>query len=326
MTGTMRAVVLTAPGPVSALQIREVPIPVPRPGWVLMRVRAFGLNRSELHTRLGLADGVTFPRVPGIEAAGEIALAPGGEFAVGQKAVTLMGGMGRVFDGGYAEYAAVPAEQVIPFTSDLPWEVIGALPEMLQTAYGCLRTGLDFQPGQTLLVRGGTTSVGMMSAILAKRAGLRVFSTTRSPGKADRLRAIGVDEVLIDDGRIARRARELAQGGADIAIELVGTPTLRDTLQSLRVHGTACFAGMVSNEWVVPDFYPIEYIPRGVRLTAYGGDYGDLPGQLLQSVLDDLAAGTLALPIDRVYRLDEIAEAHQALEDGTTLGKQVVLT
>lgn len=81
---TMQAIVLNGPGPVEALNIRELPVPIPRPGWVLIRVKAFGLIRSELHTRLGLADGVTFPRVLGIDATGVVAEAAGGEFAVGQ--------------------------------------------------------------------------------------------------------------------------------------------------------------------------------------------------------------------------------------------------
>ena len=110
---------------------------------MLIKVRAFGLNRSELHTRLGLAQGVTFPRVPGIEASGVVADCPGGEFAIGQQVVAMMGGMGRTFDGGYAEYTCVPATQVIAFDSSLDWATIGAVPEMLQTSYGSLTVGLD---------------------------------------------------------------------------------------------------------------------------------------------------------------------------------------
>ncbi|SDK91447.1 NADPH:quinone reductase [Arthrobacter sp. ok362] len=227
----MRAVVLDGPGPAEALVIRERAIPVPRPGQVLIRVRAFGLNRSELHTRLGLAEGVTFPRVPGIEAVGEVADSPGGEFRAGQKVVTLMGGMGRVFDGGYAEYTCVPARQVIPFESELPWSVIGAIPEMLQTAHGSLTIGLDIQPGQSLLIRGGTSSVGMAAAILAKRRGLTVLASTRDEAKREALASIGVDHVLIDDGDLAVVARRIVPGGVDAALELVGTPTLRDTLR-----------------------------------------------------------------------------------------------
>src|SRR5881392_1085772 len=136
MTATMRAVVLDAPGPAEALRIRELPVPQPRPGWVLIRVKAFGINRSELHTRLGLAEGVTFPRVPGIEATGVVASCPGGEFEAGQRVVTMMGGMGRTFDGGYAEYTCVPATHVIAFISELDRATVGAVPEMLQTSYG----------------------------------------------------------------------------------------------------------------------------------------------------------------------------------------------
>src|SRR5882724_5834673 len=166
MTTTMRAIVLDAPGPAEALSLRELPIPVPDEGWVLIRVKAFGLNRSELHTRLGLAIGVTFPRVLGIEATGVVAECPGGEFAVGQQVVAMMGGMGRQFDGGYADYTSVPVAQVIPFTSDLPWATLGAVPEMLQTSYGSLTVGLDAQPGQSLLIRGGSSSIGMATTVL----------------------------------------------------------------------------------------------------------------------------------------------------------------
>src|SRR4051812_34524925 len=172
----MRAVVLDGPGSPEALQIRELPVPVPEPGWVLIEVKAFGLNRSELHTRLGLAEGVVFPRVLGIEATGVVAAAPGGEFEPGQQVMTMMGGMGRTFHGGYAEYTCVPAGQVIPFRSDLPWATLGAVPEMLQTAYGSLTVGLDARPGQSLLIRGGTSSVGMAAAVLAKRRGLTVLA------------------------------------------------------------------------------------------------------------------------------------------------------
>ena len=243
MTSTMKAVVLDAPGPPDALHIRDLPIPTPQPGEVLIKVAAFGLNRSELHTRLGLATGVTFPRVLGIEATGTVAACPGGEFRVGQQVATMMGGMGRTFDGGYAEYTCVPAGQVVPFTSGLDWATLGAVPEMLQTANGSLTIGLDAQPGQSILIRGGTSSVGMATAVLAKRLGLTVLSTTRNPGKAEALTVIGADHVLIDDGRIAEQVREILPDGVDAALELIGTPTLPDTLAATRVHGVVCFSG-----------------------------------------------------------------------------------
>ncbi|WP_433782414.1 zinc-binding alcohol dehydrogenase family protein [Actinomycetospora sp. CA-101289] len=321
----MRAVVLHGPGPVTALKIEDLTVPTPQHGQVLIAVKAFGLNRSELHTRLGLGEGVTFPRVPGIEATGVVAVCPGGEFAAGQQVVTMMGGMGRTFDGGYAEYTCVPAVQVIAFTSDLDWPTLGAVPEMLQTAYGALAEGLNVQPGQSLLIRGGTSSVGMAATVLAKARGLIVLATTRNEAKADGLRALGVDHVLLDDGDVARRVHDVLGGGVDTALELVGTPTLPDTLRATRRHGVVCFAGMLSTRWTVPDFYPIDYLPRGVRLTAYAGDASDLPGPVLQEFLDDVAAGRATVPVGEVFPLERIRDAHAVMEADRATGKLVGL-
>jgi NADPH:quinone reductase-like Zn-dependent oxidoreductase len=322
----MRAIVLDAPGPPTALRIREVPRPEPRAGWVLLRVEAFGLNRSELHTRLGLAGpDVTFPRVLGIEAAGIIEAAPGTDLEVGSKAVAMMGGMGRSFDGGYAEYTLVPAGSVIPVETDLDWARLGALPEVLQAAWGSLTVGVGLRSGDTLLVRGGTSSVGLMAAILAKRQGATVLSTTRRPERADQLREVGVDHVLVDDGHIAEAVREIVPGGVDGALELVGAPTLRDTLRACRPGGTTCFTGMLSNKWIVEQFYPIEFIPRGVRLTAYDGGAGDLASNVLTDIASAIHRGEIEMPVE-VYAMSDIARAHDDMEHDRVMAKQVVLT
>lgn len=323
---TMRAVVLDAPGPPEALQVRDVPKPEPKEGWVLLRVEAFGLNRSELHTRLGLAGaGVTFPRVLGIEATGVIEAAPGTDLPVGSKAVAMMGGMGRAFDGGYAEYTRVPADCVIPVDTALDWARLGALPEVLQTAWGSLTVGVDLPKGGTLLIRGGTSSVGLMATLLAKRAGATVFSTTRRPERSDTLRAIGVDHVVLDDGRVADAVRSIVPEGVDGALELVGAPTLHDTLRACRPGGTTCFTGMLSNKWIIEQFYPIAFIPTGVRLTAYGGDASDLPSDVLSDVADAIHRGEMDWPV-KVYAMDDIAQAHDDMEHNRVAARQVVLT
>jgi NADPH:quinone reductase len=215
---------------------------------------------------------------------------------------------------------------VIAFRSDLDWSVLGAVPEMLQTAYGSLTIGLNAEAGQSILIRGGTSSIGMATAVLAKQRSMTVLSTTRSANKAAALTELGVDHVLIDDGEVAPRVRAILPNGVDAALELIGTPTLPDTLRATRVHGTVCFTGMLSNQWTVKDFYPIDYLPRGVRLSAYGGDAGDLPAPDLQGFLDAVAAGTAVVPIDRVFRFGQIVEAHTAMEAGHTKGKLVVTT
>lgn len=330
MSELMRAVVLTGPGPVANLVVQDRPVPAPRPGWARIEVKAFGLNRSELHTRLGLAQGVTFPRVIGIEATGVLdALDPADRargLTVGQQVVTMMGDMGRTFDGGYAQYTLVPVGQIIPFTSELPWSVIGAVPETLQTAYGSLTTGLNLEAGQSFLIRGGTSSVGLAAAALAKDMGAVVLATTRKPDRAAALKDQGVDHVLVDDGQIAAAVREIIPDGVDAALELVGTPTLPDTLRATRVHGTVCFTGMLSNEWLVHDFYPIGYLPNGVRLTAYGGESSDLPAEVLQRVLDQIAAGRMTLGPVNVYDIEDVRRAHVDLEEGNVVGKLVGVT
>ncbi len=322
----MRAVVLDGPGGPEALQIRERPVPEPRPGWALLRVEAFGLNRSELHTRLGLAGaGVTFPRVLGIEATGVVEAAPDAPALEGRTAVAMMGGMGRTFDGGYAEYALVPVTQVIPVDTDLEWGRLGALPEVLQTAYGSMTVGMGVADGDAILVRGGTSSVGLMTAILASRRGMRVLATTRHADRADVLRAVGVTDVIVDDGAIAPAVRALVPDGVDGALELVGAPTLKDTLRCVRPGGTACFSGMLSNQWIVDQFYPIEFIPTGVRLTAYGGDAHNLPATVIEDVAGAIHAGDVHFPT-KVYALEDIARAHDDMEHSRVAAKQVVVT
>ncbi|MCO8270078.1 zinc-binding dehydrogenase [Actinoplanes sp. TRM 88003] len=322
----MRAIVLREPGPVENLEIIERPVPSPGPGEVSIRVKAFGLNRSELHLRLGYAEGARLPIVPGIEAVGVVAAAPGTDLTPGRQVAALMGGMGRTFDGGYADYTVVPRAQVIPFRSALPWQVIGAVPETLQTAYGALTTVLDLQAGQTLLIRGGTSALGYAAAALARDLGATVLATTRQPSRRAELAANGVDHPILDDGAVAARVRDIVPDGVDAALELVGTPTLPDTLAATRIRGTVCFAGMLSNEWTVPDFYPIGYLPTGVRLTAYSGSAADLPAPVLQDALDRLAAGTLTLGPVTVYPFDRIRDAHRDIEHNRISGKAVVVT
>jgi NADPH2:quinone reductase len=322
----MRAIVLHEPGPAENLKVEDRPIPEPPPGWVRIAVRAFGLNRSDVHLRLGLAGNAVLPRIPGIEAVGVVDDPNGSDLREGQQVAALMGGMGRAFDGGYAEYTVVPRRSVVPFHSDLPWSVIGQVPETLQTAHGSLTTGLDLQSGQTLLVRGGTSALGFAAAALARDIGATVLATTRRRDRLDLLAEHGVDHPLVDDGRVADQVRRLYPEGLDAGVELVGTPTLPDTLAAMRVHGTVCFVGMLSNQWIVKDFYPIDYLPRGVRLSAYSGGADDLPAPVLQRFLDRIADGSINLGPAAMYPLEEIPRAHADIDANRVAGKLVGIT
>lgn len=323
---SMRAAVLREPGAAETLKVETLPIPIPAEGVVLVRVEAFGLNRSELFTRRGQSPSVPLPRVLGIEATGIVAAAPGNPaLAPGDKVMTVMGGMGRAFDGGYAEYVRVPARNVRRIETGLPWPVLGALPEMLQTAWGALFTALDCHPGERILIRGGTTSVGLVAAQLASRKGLIVASTTRQPDRLAFLADKGVHHPLVDRGAITEDLRRIWPDGADKVLELVGTGSLLDSLMCVRKGGIVCMAGMVGDNWTLPDFEPMMAIPSGVHLTTYSGDVEDFLAMPLQELIDAVARGEIVPPLGPTFRLSDIAEAHRCMEGNQALGKIVVI-
>ncbi|MBF9032439.1 zinc-binding dehydrogenase [Rhodobacterales bacterium HKCCE3408] len=322
----MKAVVIRVPGAPGVLTLEDRPIPGSRPGWVRIRVRAFGLNRSELFTRQGHSPNVSFPRILGIEAVGEVDDDPSGRFARGDTVATAMGSMGRAFDGGYAEYTSVPVGQVMKLRTRLSWAELGALPEMVQTANGALTRALRIAAGESLLIRGGTTSVGLTAAGLAKAAGLTVAATTRNPDRAGLLKDAGADQVVIDDGQIAGQVRELVPGGVNKVLELVGTTTLKDSLRATAEGGIVAMTGMVGNAWSFDSFSPMEAIPTAVSLTTYAGDADDFMATPLQDFIDAVEAGRATIPSGPVFPLDRIVEAHETMESNRAGGKIVVVT
>jgi len=322
----MKAVVIYQAGGPEVLKVEQRPRPQAKPGEVLIRVRAFGLNRSELFTRQGLSPTVKFPRILGLEAVGQVEAAPGGEFTAGDTVATAMGGMGRVFDGGYAEYTVVPAGQVMRLVTSLSWADLGALPEMIQTAWGALQMSLHISAGETLLIRGGTTSVGLAAAVLARRQGLTVAATTRNPDSVALLKTNGADHVFIDDGEIASKVRGVFPGGVNKVLELVGTTTLLDSLQLTAMNGAVAMTGMVGDRWELKNFSPMGAIPTAVNLTTYSGGPVEFINTPLQGVVDALEDGEVRIKTGPVFTIDQIAEAHRTMEENRAGGKIVVLT
>ncbi len=326
MNATMKAVIIRKAGGPEVLQIEDWPIPKAEAGQVLIRIKAFGLNRSELFTRQGHSPNVKFPRVLGIEAVGIVESAPGGEFAPGTTIATAMGGMGRDFDGGYAQFTCVPASQVLSLSTNLDWQVLGALPEMVQTAWGALHKALQIKSGASLLIRGGTTSIGLTAAILAKEAGLKVVATTRNPQRLNMLKENGADHAILDTGEIADDVRAIFARGVDNVLELVGTTTLLDSLQATALHGHVAMTGMVGDKWSFDQFSPMGAIPTGVSLTTYAGGSEDFIATPLQSFVNAIEKGRTGLKSGPVFALNDIVQAHKTMEENRAGGKIVIVT
>jgi len=322
----MRAAITTKAGSPEVIEVQEIDIPIVKSGWVLIEVKAFGLNRSEIFTRRGDSPGVIFPRIQGIECVGIVEEDPSNTFIKGQQVAAIMGGMGRLFDGGYAEFTLVPLDIVFPFQSKLPWDVLGAIPEMFQTVSGSLHQALEIEKGETLLIRGGTSSIGMLSCQLAKSQGLTVISTTRNPEKRQALLDNGVDHVVIDQGSVIDQIRELYPNGINKVLELIGTQTLKDSLKCIAPKGTVCMTGILGNEWTMKDFTPMGDIPSLGKLTVYMGEAKNISKELLQQFIDEVEKGNIKLNIDKTFQLSEVAKAHQYMEDNKAKGKVVVKT
>jgi len=318
----MRAAVCVRAGGPEVLEIREVPVPAVRAGWSLVRVMGAGLNRSELRTRQGHSPGVRFPRVLGIECVGVVARATDPAKPAGTTVAAVMGGMGREFDGGYAEYALLPNALLMPVTTTLPGQTLAALPETYLTAQGAL-DALGLRPGARLLIRGGTSSVGMAAVSIARGHGAEIAATTRSPGKAGALRAAGVGHVLFDDGGPLRPPWP---EGPSHVLDLVGASTVADSLRLAGRGGTVCVAGSLSG-WLIRDFEPIAMIPSGARLTAFHSDdaRGDAGAAVLQRVVRNVETGVYRPNVDRIFGLDDIAEAHRYMEGNQATGKVLML-
>ena len=320
----MRAYVIEEPGGPDKLELKEVERPSPRRDWVLIRNRAFGLNRSEWFTRRGDSPTVSFPRVLGIECVGEVVEAPGGGLDPGQTVAAMMGGMGRQFDGSYAEYVLVPRVNVFPLQTELEWAVLGTLPEMLQTVHGSLYTGLEIDRAQSILVRGATSSIGFAAMALAKSAGLEITATTRNLNKSDELIAAGATHVVVDRGNIADEIRSIYPDGIDRVLELIGATTLLDSLQATRRGGIVCMTGILGGKWTLSEFHPMGDVPTGVKLTSYSGEASDISAERLQHYVSLVESGELKLKVGPKFVFDRLQEAHALMDSNLANGKIVI--
>jgi NADPH:quinone reductase-like Zn-dependent oxidoreductase len=324
----MRAIQIAQFGGPDQLQPVQLPTPVPAPGQALIRVQAFGLNRAETYMRQGLWGEVA--RVPGIECVGIVAAAPGTGLREGDTVAAIMGGMGRTINGSYAEYACVPAGNVVPLRSSLPWADLAAIPESYATAWACLHDNLELRPGQTLLVRGASSALGQAATNIAAHAGAQVIATTRRPAALETLlKDNGARHVIEEQPSLAAAVRAIAPGGVDAVLDLVGNTTLLDSLALAARPGRVCQAGFLGGLGPLAGFLPLQHLPPRVQLSFFGSFAFGSPGfELdrvpLQQIVERVEQGHYRARPARVFSFEDIVGAHEYLESGTGTGKAVV--
>jgi len=327
----MKAYVLEQTGGPEMLALQDVLSLAPKADEVKIRVRAFGLNRAEVYLRSGKMGPITSPRVPGIEAVGEIMEDPAGLFRCGQRVATAMGGMQFSRNGSYAEEVTVLRSNVVDLSNtSLPWEKLAALPESYLTVWGAIGKLVEGGAAQTLLVRGATSSVGLAAVTYAKAHGLKVVATTRSEENTARLREVGADVVVVDDGAISDVVRQILPDGVDFALEVVGVATVRDTLKTLRPFGHAVVIGLLGGTPMLDQFNLMQDLPAATRLSFFpSGMLGTaalpLSNTPLEWIASQIEKGQLPSLHVETFDFDEVHHAHSLLDSYRALGKLVVV-
>ena len=322
----MRAILRTRFGGPEVLEIREIPEPEPKAGHAVIQVKAFGINHAEMHMRQG--EWAEIADVSGIECVGLIKSCPGGEFAIGTKVAALMGGLGRTINGSYAEFTRAPVSNVAAIESDLSWADLAAIPETYATAWTCLFRNLETAPGQTLVIRGARSSFGQAAVNMAVNAGARVIATTRNGERFGLLEKLGVERVEKEGPDLSKRIAETKR--IDAVLDLVGNSTILDSLAMLRRGGRACLAGWLGGLAPIADFNPLLQMASGVYLTFFGSFVFGTPGfplsdVPLQAIAGDVAAGRYQAKPSRVFRFEDIREAHRIMDANQANGKMVVV-
>ncbi|KRN99303.1 zinc-binding alcohol dehydrogenase family protein [Companilactobacillus kimchiensis] len=315
----MKAVVIKKAGGPKALKYKEVPTPKVKPGWSLIKVKGFGINHSEIFTREGKSPSVKFPRILGIECVGVVEKSTSDKLEKGQKIISIMGEMGRAFDGSYAEFVLLPNEQIYPVETKLDWTDLAAVPETFYTAYGSLKT-MNLQADDKVLIRSGASGVGIatLRLIKAKYPNVKVTASARSMQKETMLLDAGYDAVVKDkDGKLKTKKM------FNKVLELVGPATLKDTFNHVAPSGIVCNTGELGGQWYMDGFDPIGDIHNGAYLTSLSS--GEVTSAKLNEMLDYIKKYNVNVKPTKVYKLTEIREAHKYLESNHSFGKVVVI-
>lgn len=314
----MRAVVVHKAGGPEVLKIEERPIPEATDTQSVMRIHAFSVHRYEVLTREGGSPSVKFPRVIGIEAVGEVYQpAKNSHLKKGQRVFTISGGFGREFDGAYQDYALVPDNQLYAVDFDGSWEKFANYPETFYTAFGALKT-IKPEPGKTLLVRGGTTGVGMAAIELGKAMGMNVTATSRRPERLQSLLDLGADSAILDTDEKLDTTDSF-----DKIVDMVGSIAIEDTLAHLNRGGFYTLVGMLSGEWIWNNFDPFENLGEKY-ISAFDGIVRQ---EWIDEMFELINKNNLEIPISKVFKLDDIQAAHEyVMKKDRPMGQVIVTT
>lgn len=313
----MRSVVINEPGDSSVLKIEERPIPKADATHTVIHIKAFGIHRYEVLTRAGGSPSVKFPRVIGVEAVAEVSEpATNSRFTKGQRVLVINGGFGREFDGSYQEYALVPDDLLFAVDYDVDWQTLAQYPENFYTAFGAMRM-TRVQKGQSLLVRGGTTAVGMAMIGLAKSLGIEVSATTRKPERQQLLLDQGADHVVLDkDNQLQTNEKY------DGIVDMVGTVSCQNSIEHVKRGGVCCMIGLLAGEWVFKEFDP--FTLGGAYLSVFDG--GEPSQALFDEIFDLIKRNHLSIPISKTFKLSEIAAAQDYVMANPQPGQVIVTT
>ena len=314
----MRAVVVSTPGGPEVLKVVERPKPVLKAGWTLVKIQGFGINHSEIFTRKGQSPSVKFPRVLGIECVGLVEETTRADLKIGQQIISIMGEMGRAFDGGYAEYTLLPNEQIYPIKTELDLESLIALPETYYTAFGSF-LNLKIEEKDSVLVRGATSGVGIAFAKLLKGKfpKIHLTGTSRNLAKEQQLKAVGFNQVILDKDGVLHTKEQF-----DKVLDLVGPSAILDTFARTAEGGIICSCGLLGDQWTVPDFDPIEMLSRNLYLTTFAS--ANVSQDKLQALVDFVERYHVDVGPEKIYKIDQIQEAHAYLEGSYSFGKVIV--
>jgi NADPH:quinone reductase len=323
----MRAIVIKQYGGPEVLAIEQRPDPKPEAGHVVIEVKAFGLNHAEIYFRKGAWGDVA--EISGIECVGVVVADPERRFVPGQKVMALVGGMGRSINGSYAELVRVPSSNVVAVETELRWEELAAIPESYATAWTSLVGILALAKDQTVAIRGATSALGQAAVNIATLLGARVIATTRNAARAAMLEQLGANEVLLDSPELANRIRERRPEGIDAVLDIVGNTTALDSLAMLRRGGHLCLVGFLGGGGPLA-LEPVLQMPSGRHFSVFasalvtGTSEFPLAEIPFQTIVDRVAAGAYKAKPAKVFRFEDIQDAHRLMETNQAGGKIVV--